>query len=128
MHRSIAWMGLVRREAFEAAGGFDPELEGYEDWDLILGMLEAGWGAAQLDEVVLEYRRHEDSALEGDRRNYRSHYRQLRRKHASLFARSKELGRASGLNPLGRLTYRTFWAWRPVPARIERAIYARRFG
>ncbi len=128
MYRSIAWMGLVRREAFEAAGGFDPALEGYEDWDLILGMVEAGWGAAQLDEVVLEYRRHEESSLEADRRNYRANYRALRRKHAALYARSGELARESPLGPLGRLAYKSFWAWRPVPARIERAIYARRFG
>ncbi len=127
LYRSIAWMGLVRREAFEQAGGFDTTLDGYEDWDLVLGMVENGWRAAQLDEVVLEYRRHDSSMLESDRANYHSNYRALRRKHAALFARAKELAHGSDLSPLGRLTYRTFWAWRPVPARIERAIYARRF-
>ena len=127
LYRSIAWMGLVRREAFEQAGGFDTSLAGYEDWDLVLGMVENGWGAAQLDDVVLEYRRHSASMLESDRANYHANYRALRRKHAALFDRARELGRESELSPLGRLTYRTFWAWRPVPARIERAIYARRF-
>jgi glycosyltransferase involved in cell wall biosynthesis len=127
LYRSIAWIGLVRRKAFEEAGGFDTSLAGYEDWDLVLGMVENGWGAAQLDDVVLEYRRHAASMLEGDRANYRANYRALRRKHARLFERSSELAHGSDLSPFGRLTYRTFWAWRPVPARIERAIYARRF-
>jgi glycosyltransferase involved in cell wall biosynthesis len=127
LYRSIAWMGLVRREAFDQAGGFDTSLEGYEDWDLVMGMIENGWGAAQLDEVVLEYRRHESSMLEADRANYHANYRALRRKHPKLFAQAKELARGSDLSALGRLTYRSFWAWRPVPARIERAIYARRF-
>jgi glycosyltransferase involved in cell wall biosynthesis len=127
LYRSIAWMGLVRREAFEQAGGFDTSLAGYEDWDLVLALVERGYGAAQLDSVVLEYRRHESSSLEGDRRNYRSNYRALRKKHAPLFQRRGELAEGSDLSPLGRLTYRTFWAWRPIPARLERAIYSRRF-
>jgi GT2 family glycosyltransferase len=127
LYRSIAWMGLVRRKAFDEAGGFDTSLAGYEDWDLVLGMVENGWGAAQLEDVVLEYRRHESSMLEGDRANYHANYRALRRKHSRLFERSSELAHGSDLSPFGRLTYRTFWAWRPVPARIERAIYARRF-
>jgi hypothetical protein len=90
-------------------------------------MVENGWGAAQLEDVVLEYRRHGASMLEGDRANYHANYRALRRKHSRLFERSSELAHGSDLSPFGRLTYRTFWAWRPVPARIERAIYARRF-
>ena len=39
----------------------------------------------------------------------------------------KKLAEGSDLSALGRPTYRTFWAWRPVPARVERAIYSRRF-
>ncbi|MDQ1741384.1 MAG: hypothetical protein QOE53_3036 [Pseudonocardiales bacterium] len=127
LYRSIAWMGLVRRTAFDQAGGFDTSLEGYEDWDLVLGMVENNWGAAQVEDVVLEYRRHESSMLEGDRASYRANYKALRSKHRALFERSHELASGSDLSPLGRLTYRTFWAWRPVPARVERAIYARRF-
>lgn len=128
LYRPIAWMGMVRREAFEQAGGFDPGIGGYEDWDLLLGLIEHGWGAAQIDAVGREYRRADSSALSGDRRRYRSIYRRMRRKHSALYERSGELAAESELSPLGRLLYRTFWAWRPVPARVEQAIYARRFG
>lgn len=34
---------LVRREAFEAAGGFDESLLASEDWDFSLRLREAGW-------------------------------------------------------------------------------------
>jgi glycosyltransferase involved in cell wall biosynthesis len=127
LYRPIAWMGMVRREAFEQAGGFDPGIGGYEDWDLLLGLIEHGWGAAQIDSVAREYRRTDSSALSGDRRRYRSIYRRLRRKHRELYRRSGELAEQSDLSALGKLTYRTFWAWRPLPARVEQALYARRF-
>ncbi len=121
---TTGWIGMLRREAFDSYGGYATALEGYEDWDLVLGVLEHGWDAAQVDEIVLQYRRHGQSSLAGDRDIHRRLYRVLRRRHKALFARSSELARLSRLNALQRLIYRTFWAWRPVPARIERAIYS----
>jgi glycosyltransferase involved in cell wall biosynthesis len=125
LHRSlVSATSLLRREAFDAVGGFDPEVPGYEDWDLYLGLLEHGWEGRRVDAVTLEYRRHGLSGFGADRRGYRSRYRALRRKHSRLFARRAELARRSDLNAPGRLLYRTFWAWRPVPAALERAVYA----
>jgi O-antigen/teichoic acid export membrane protein/glycosyltransferase involved in cell wall biosynthesis len=120
----VGWIGLVRREAWEAAGRFDPELQGFEDWDFTLGALGAGWRGKRLDLVVLDYRKHGRSGLEQDRRRYRELYRRLRSKHAELFKQAPELARESDLGPAGRLAYRTFWAWRPVPAFLERAAYS----
>jgi glycosyltransferase involved in cell wall biosynthesis len=124
LHRSIVTAtSLMRREAFEAAGGFDTELPGYEDWDLYLGALERGWRGRRVAEVVLDYRRHESSRLSGDRRDYRRRYRAIRTKHAALYARTGELARESSLGPAGRLVYRTWWAWRPLPGPVEQALY-----
>jgi len=38
--------------------------------------------------------------------------------------REHELAAQSELGPLGRAIYRWFRAWRPVPARLESALYA----
>lgn len=121
---TTGWIGMLRREAFDSYGGYATTLEGYEDWDLVLGVLEHEWEAAQVDEIVLQYRRHGQSSLAGDRDIHRRLYRVLRHRHRDLFSRVPELARRSRLNALQRLIYRTFWAWRPVPARIERAIYS----
>src|SRR4051794_1603612 len=125
LHRSIAGaqLGLVRRRCWEDAGGFDPAIDGYEDWDFCLGALEKGWRGLQINRVTHEYRKHERSGEEEHRRRYRHVYRQLRAKHADLFARRREFAAESDLGPLHRLAYRTFWAWRPIPARLEKAIY-----
>jgi glycosyltransferase involved in cell wall biosynthesis len=125
LHRSIAGaqLGLVRRRCWEDAGGFDPAIDGYEDWDFCLSALERGWRGLQIDRVTHEYRKHERSGEEEHRRRYRHVYRQLRAKHAGLFARRGEFAAESPLGPARRLVYRTFWAWRPIPARVEKALY-----
>jgi glycosyltransferase involved in cell wall biosynthesis len=125
LYRSlVSATSLIRREAFDAVGGFDPSVPGYEDWDLYLGLLEHGWEGRRVDFVTLHYRQHGNSTLSADRRGYRRRYRTLRRKHAALYRRSAELRERTDLGPLGRLVYRSFWAWRPLPARVERRIYS----
>jgi glycosyltransferase involved in cell wall biosynthesis len=126
LYRSIAGasLGLIRRRAWEEAGRFDPSVAGYEDWDFCLGALEHGWRGLQVGEVTLEYRKHEHSGQFEHRRRYRKTYRQLRAKHAALYARRREFAAETDLGPAGRLLYRTYWAWRPLPAPIERAIYS----
>jgi glycosyltransferase involved in cell wall biosynthesis len=126
LYRSIAGasLGLIRRRAWEEAGRFDPSVGGYEDWDFCLSALERGWRGLQVGEVTLEYRKHERSGQFEHRRHYRRTYRQLRVKHAGLYARRREFAGQTDLGPAGRLLYRTYWAWRPLPAPIERAIYS----
>jgi glycosyltransferase involved in cell wall biosynthesis len=125
LHRSIAGaqLGLVRRRCWEDAGGFDSAIDGYEDWDFCLSALERGWRGLQINQVTHEYRKHERSGEEEHRRRYRHVYRQLRAKHPDLFARRGEFAAESPLGPAQRLVYRTFWAWRPIPARVEKALY-----
>jgi glycosyltransferase involved in cell wall biosynthesis len=125
LYRSIAGasLGLIRKEAWEQAGRFDPQIGGYEDWDFCLSALEHGWRGLQVPEVTLEYRKHERSGQADDRRDYRRTYRRLRDKHAPLYERAAEFAKQTDLGPAGRLLYRTYWAWRPLPARLERAIY-----
>lgn len=53
----------VRREALEAAGGYDGELffEGNEDWDLWISLVEEGLRGAIIPEVLFYYRQRESS-------------------------------------------------------------------
>ena len=58
---------VVRREAFEAIGGFDERLSGYEDDDLFLRLFRAGWLNAFLPEALVRYRRHATSSSFSER-------------------------------------------------------------
>jgi len=53
---------LVRRDAFEAVGGYDESMrEGCEDWDFWLRLLEHGFEGTIIPEVLFHYRRRADS-------------------------------------------------------------------
>jgi glycosyltransferase involved in cell wall biosynthesis len=119
----IGLTALTRRELFDDTGGFDPAFPAYEDWELWLNALAHGHVGVRVDAVTLEYRRHGDSKLGGDRRVYREARRHIRRKHARLYASRAELARDSSLGPAGRALYRAYWGPRPLPAALERGIY-----
>jgi glycosyltransferase involved in cell wall biosynthesis len=114
---------LARRELFDDTRGFDPSFPAYEDWELWLNALGHGHVGVRVDTVTLEYRRHGDSKLGGDRRVYRDARRRMRRKHARLYRTRAAFARESSLSPLGRLLYRGYWGPRPLPAALERGIY-----
>ncbi len=120
----IGAVGLTRRALWEDVGGYDPAFRtGYEDWDFWLGAIERGWQGAKIDEVTFLYRRHGDTMVFGARREYRRLRAMLREKHADLYARRRELARASAAGPVERAIYRYFWGPRPVPPAVEQAIY-----
>jgi glycosyltransferase involved in cell wall biosynthesis len=53
---------LIRREAFDAVGGYDEAMrDGCEDWDFWLRLVERGFTGAIIPEVLFHYRRRSDS-------------------------------------------------------------------
>jgi glycosyltransferase involved in cell wall biosynthesis len=55
---------LIRRDRFEAAGGFDETLRtGYEDWDLWLRFAERSWRGVRVREPLFVWRRHSDQTM-----------------------------------------------------------------
>ncbi|WP_445147920.1 glycosyltransferase family 2 protein [Baekduia sp. Peel2402] len=54
---------LFRREAWVAAKGYNLNVRGYEDWDLWLGIAEAGWTGRPAREAIYFYRQHDDGGL-----------------------------------------------------------------
>ena len=124
LHRhTIGLSALARREVFEDTGGFDPAFDQFEDWELWVNALAHGWQGAQVDAVTVEYRRHAGAKREVDRRAYRRMYRQLRAKHAGLYADPPP----SRMGPAKRLLYRLFWGVRPIPVALEGALHRRRW-
>jgi glycosyltransferase involved in cell wall biosynthesis len=58
---------LIAREAFDAVGGFDETLSGYEDDDLFRRIFQAGFGNAYIDEPLAQWRIYRSSSSFSDR-------------------------------------------------------------
>ena len=119
---------LMRRELVDVVGGYDAEFGGYEDWEFWLHALSKGWQGRRVNEVTFEYRRHGSTKLTADRLEYRRWFREMRVKHADLYARRDELARQSDLSPVGRAVYRWWWGARPLPARFEHWLHSLLWG
>ncbi|MGD8496009.1 MAG: glycosyltransferase family 2 protein [Gemmatimonadales bacterium] len=76
---------MVRREAFEAVGGFDPAYDpyGYEDLDFSLRLIESGWRVLYVPEAVAW---HERGNTLG-RGRYTAQYAKIKRRNWLRFLR-----------------------------------------
>lgn len=56
----ICATSLIRKDAFDAAGGFDRGFAHREDWEFYIRLLHKGYRGAFLAEPVLRYRKHKE--------------------------------------------------------------------
>ena len=88
-HDPVHCAALVRRSAVLAVGGYDQGMrhQGNEDWDLWIGLTEAGYGGVILDEVLFYYRRRPGSMSYGCARGdaHLDSVAFLMRKHAASY-------------------------------------------
>jgi glycosyltransferase involved in cell wall biosynthesis len=80
---------LVRRSAYDAAGGYDDAFRsGCEDWDFWITLVERGWSGHIIPEVLYNYRRRPDSMSRIMLRDegHPALYERLVAKHAAAYA------------------------------------------
>lgn len=85
---------LVRRERFEAVGGFDETMRrGYEDWEFWIRLSARGWRGARVREPLFIWRRHShDTMVMEAVKRHDELYREIMERHRGLYAaRSAEL-------------------------------------
>lgn len=78
---------LIRRDRFEAVGGFDETMtEGYEDWDLWLRFASRGWRGVRFPEPLFNWRRHSRQTMIDDAvARHEALYRRLLENHRAFF-------------------------------------------
>ncbi len=124
---TIGLSALMRTDVVRDTGGFDSAFEQFEDWELWVNALAHGWRGRRVDTVTLEYRRHGATKLAADRNAYRRAFAALQTKHAGLYRGRRRLARESDLAAAGRLWYRLWWGYRPLPAALERVMHRARW-
>ena len=80
----IGSASVFRRTAFEAVGGYAPEL-GYEDWDFWIGCIDHGWEAVKAPGALWYYRVHSGGVYSCDVKNDQALKARIVLKHPSLY-------------------------------------------
>lgn len=86
---------VVRRAAFDAVGGYQPDMrEGYEDWDYWIALLRAGYRGRLVPEALFDYRLHAPgvSMLSRARPHHDMLVRRIIAHHAPLYRDVLDLG------------------------------------
>jgi glycosyltransferase involved in cell wall biosynthesis len=98
---------LYRRTAVAAIGAWRPfyEVQGYEDWNVWMGLAERGGRIVHLGGPGYRRRLHGQRLNQLARRRHRERYEAMRRVHPDLFARLREHRANSDLPPLRRALY-----------------------
>jgi glycosyltransferase involved in cell wall biosynthesis len=80
---------MVRRDRFEAVGGFDETLrDGYEDWDLWLRFAGHGWKGVRVREPLFVWNRHSpDTMIAGSSARHAELFRALVDRHRAMYER-----------------------------------------
>ncbi len=115
---------LIRREVIEATQGYDAEFRHYEDWEIWLHALAAGWSGRQVDFPGLLQRKHGTSKYDADRASYHEYFARLQAKHRDLYGDLDRIASQSQLGPVERFLYRRVWGPRPWPAGAEAGLYS----
>jgi glycosyltransferase involved in cell wall biosynthesis len=99
--------GLYRRSALEAVGGWRPfyERQGYEDWNVWMGLAERGDRIVHVGGPGYRRRLHGQRLNQQARARHRERYEAMRRAHPDLFGRLGEHRRSSDLSPGRKLLY-----------------------
>jgi GT2 family glycosyltransferase len=83
LHTMLKSMVLYRRTALEDVGGYDEDMPAFEDWEVQLRLVQAGFGCDVLPVVGQLYRRHHESMSFSTSNGMRSELVQyIVRKHA----------------------------------------------
>jgi len=77
---------LVRRRAWEEAGGFNEKMiEGYEDWNFWIDLTKRGWLIHIIPELLLYYRLKSDSRVNNTLKEHDHVYAKIKANHPEVF-------------------------------------------
>ena len=89
-HNLYVVTSLFRKEAWQQVGGFNEAMiDGYEDWDFWLSLVEHGWLGDCVNEVLFYYRSHHKSSKnEQAKKKHLLIVEQIINNHPKLYGRS----------------------------------------
>ena len=88
---------IFRRNAWEAVGGYDSLIRGYEDWEFWIRLGKSGFRGKLIPEILFNYRRHGPSLIDRSQKKHKALMTHIRTNHADLYShpdRAEEIARS----------------------------------
>lgn len=99
---SVVGCVLLRRDAWEAVGGYDETLlAGNEDWELWVRLTKLGWGQVQVLAPLFRYRKHGISMSVSTEAAFEQGLAELRDRHPDLYEGPTNAEWRAGSDPQG---------------------------
>jgi glycosyltransferase involved in cell wall biosynthesis/GT2 family glycosyltransferase len=83
---TLGYAGLLRKRAWEEAGGYDESMPGYEDWELWLRLGARGYFGHYVNRVLHYYRKHGRSLLDAARERHDELVARIHAGHPELYS------------------------------------------
>lgn len=83
---TIGYACLIHKNVWDATGGYDESLVGYEDWELWLRLGGQGHFGHHIDRVLFRYRKHGRSLVDVARERHEELVARIRARHAQLYS------------------------------------------
>jgi glycosyltransferase involved in cell wall biosynthesis/GT2 family glycosyltransferase len=83
---TLGYAGLLRKSAWEEAGGYDESMPGYEDWELWLRLGARGYFGCYVNRVLHYYRKHGRSLLDAARERHDELVARIHASHPELYS------------------------------------------
>jgi len=81
---------LVRRKAWEEAGGYDENMKtGYEDWEFWINLGKNGWHGKLLNKALFNYRKHGISFIYSADLNGKKNISYIKEKHKDIYSEAE---------------------------------------
>jgi glycosyltransferase involved in cell wall biosynthesis len=85
-YNHIVTTAIFRKNAWEAVGGYDPQMTGLEDWELWIKLGKAGFRGKLLPEILFNYRKHGLTLFHRTQQKHRELLTRIRSNHADLYS------------------------------------------
>ena len=81
---------MIRKKDFDAVGGFDENLIGFEDWEFFVRLLDRNPKVYREDKILFKYRRHTGSRDDINKNNWFQLKKIVEHKDKDIFDKWKD--------------------------------------
>lgn len=90
-YNHICAPAVFRKDGWDVVGGYDPVMDGYEDWEFWINLAKAGYRGQLIPEVLFNYRRHGRTMIHRAEQMRQRLIARIRANHKELYSHPEHI-------------------------------------